>query len=75
MSLLSRLTHIEESVEERKPKPLRVLAIPPGCVDPVWMTVDELIASGADFQWKTQGNGLAEAERVLDYLAPGSVIE
>lgn len=75
MSLLSRLTHIEETVEARKPQPLRILAIPPGCVDPVWMTVDELIASGADFQWKTKGNDLDEAARVLDYLAPGSVIE
>ena len=75
MSLLSRLTHIEESVEERKPKPLRVLAIPPGCVAPVWMSVDEMLTTGADFQWKTKGNDLDEAERVLDYLAPGSVIE
>lgn len=75
MNILLRINRVEKIVEARKPQPLRILAIPPGCVDPVWMTVDELIASGADFQWKTKGNDLDEAARVLDYLAPGSVIE
>lgn len=75
MSIESRLAHAEKIMEERKPQPLRVYAIPPGEDEPVWMTVDKLVATGAEFQWKTKGNDLKGASKVLDYLAPGSGIE
>jgi hypothetical protein len=66
---------MEKAVEARKPKPVRVLAIRPGCTNPEWMTVDELTSSGSDVQ-RTDGNDLNEIKRVLEYMAgPGCVID
>ncbi len=74
MSISSRLDHIEKTMEERKPQPVRVYAIRPGACEPEWMSVDELLATGADVQ-KTQGSDLRQIKRVLDYMAgPGCVI-
>ena len=70
-----RIERLEKKLESRKPIPVRVLAIPPGCTIPVRMTVDETISSGADVQSAT-GNNLNEIKRLLDYMAgPGCVIE
>lgn len=75
MNITIRINRMEKEVEARKPKPVRVLAIRPGCANPVLITVDELISSDADVQ-RVYGNNLNEIKRVLDYMAgPGCVID
>ena len=72
MSFILRIERLEKAL---KPIPVRVLAIPPGCTNPVWLTVDETISSGADVQ-RVTGNDMKEIRRVLNYMAgPGCVIE
>ena len=75
LNITLRIERLEKELEARKPIPVRVLAIPPGCTNPVWLSVDETITLGADVQ-KVTGNDLPEIKRVLDYMAgPGCAIE
>ena len=70
----SRIRAVERWVKENRTEPLRVLATMPGETDPAWMTVDDMVSSGAEWAFRTTGNNVKDVSKVIEYITPGCVI-
>ena len=70
----SRIRAAERWVKANRPEPLRVLAQIDGEPAPRWMNIDEMIERGGDWQFRTTGNNVRDVSRIIEYIAPGCVI-